>query len=76
MKVNLFKMTNELITIKENELIYRFLLIVRELKVSSRGFIHFPLLFRRVCGSLWVTKQECWKLMFEARDKGFIEKDL
>lgn len=65
-------MENELVLNQEDN-VHRFLIRVRELKPNCRGLITFPNLFRFVCGSLWVTKQGCWKLMFEARDKGLIE---
>ncbi len=67
------KMQSELIVESKNELGYRFLERVKELKPSINGLITFPPLFQYVCGSLWITKQECWKLMFEARDASLIE---
>lgn len=51
-----------------------FFLRLREMKESSNsGIIRFPSVFKKLCRSFSISKEDCWSVLFTLREFGLIE---
>ena len=42
-------------------------------ELDRGGVIRFPEVFRKLCTTFSITKEECWEVLFALRDAGLIE---